>query len=70
MDIILPIPEIPSDDGELVEILLPKWAISRLDKDRKEMNQSREDYLHDLIVDGFTEEPSTARNPSNRKGWG
>ena len=69
MDIILPIPEIPSNDGELVEILLQKWSISRLDNDREEVHLSREDYLHDLVVDGFTEEPVIARNTSNRKGW-
>ena len=70
MDIILPIPETPSDDGELVEILLPTWAISKLDRDRKEVNLNREDYLHDFIVDKFSDESEIARNSSNWKGRG
>ena len=53
MDIVLPVPENLNDGEEIIELILPQWMVTKIDQQRQDYGQSREDFLFDLVVDGL-----------------
>lgn len=51
MDIVLPVPDYLPDGADSVELIIPKWMLDIIDKEREPIGQSREDYLYDIVYD-------------------
>ena len=55
MDIVLPIPDYLNNGEEILELVLPHWMITKIDKERIDYGQTRDEFVFDLIVDGLKE---------------